>query len=404
MPVRTTFFIARRYLLAKKSHNAINWVSGISVTGVAVATATMICVMSVFNGFKGLVEQLFTNFDPELRVVLAEGKTVSQHDAVVRRLAASDKIEVCSPVLEENALIRYGEHQRVAVIRGVSDNFSELAHFPDICYGDGDMTLQIDNLHFAIPGVGVLQSMNLPIGYSDMITVYAPKHGSEINMANPAMSFRSDELYASGLTFAVQQEKYDANYIITSLPFAQKLFGQENRISAIELKPKRGVSKSDIEALVDNRFVVQDRYEQQADSFRIMNIEKLISYIFLVFILLVATFNIVGSMSMLILEKTDDIKTLYALGASQRQIRRIFMAEGWLISLCGAISGLVLGLVLCFVQENFGLVKLGVSEGNFIVNAYPVSVEWTDVLLVLLTVVAVGFVSALIPVKKSTKK
>lgn len=404
MPVRTTFFIARRYLLAKKSHNAINWVSGISVTGVAVATATMICVMSVFNGFKGLVEQLFTNFDPELRVVLAEGKTVSQHDAVVRRLAASDKIEVCSPVLEENALIRYGEHQRVAVIRGVSDNFSELAHFPDICYGDGDMTLQIDNLHFAIPGVGVLQSMNLPIGYSDMITVYAPKHGSEINMANPAMSFRSDELYASGLTFAVQQEKYDANYIITSLPFAQKLFGQENRISAIELKPKRGVSKSDIEALVDNRFVVQDRYEQQADSFRIMNIEKLISYIFLVFILLVATFNIVGSMSMLILEKTDDIKTLYALGASQRQIRRIFMTEGWLISLCGAISGLVLGLVLCFVQENFGLVKLGVSEGNFIVNAYPVSVEWTDVLLVLLTVVAVGFVSALIPVKKSTKK
>lgn len=404
MPVRTTFFIARRYLLAKKSHNAINWVSGISVTGVAVATATMICVMSVFNGFKGLVEQLFTNFDPELRVVLAEGKTVSQHDAVVRRLAASDKIEVCSPVLEENALIRYGEHQRVAVIRGVSDNFSDLAHFPDICYGDGDMTLQIDNLHFAIPGVGVLQSMNLPIGYSDMITVYAPKHGSEINMANPAMSFRSDELYASGLTFAVQQEKYDANYIITSLPFAQKLFGQENRISAIELKPKRGVSKSDIEALVDNRFVVQDRYEQQADSFRIMNIEKLISYIFLVFILLVATFNIVGSMSMLILEKTDDIKTLYALGASQRQIRRIFMTEGWLISLCGAISGLVLGLVLCFVQENFGLVKLGVSEGNFIVNAYPVSVEWTDVLLVLLTVVAVGFVSALIPVKKSTKK
>lgn len=404
MPVRTTFFIARRYLLAKKSHNAINWVSGISVTGVAVATATMICVMSVFNGFKGLVEQLFTNFDPELRVVLAEGKTVSQHDVVVRRLAASDKIEVCSPVLEENALIRYGEHQRVAVIRGVSDNFSELAHFPDICYGDGDMTLQIDNLHFAIPGVGVLQSMNLPIGYSDMITVYAPKHGSEINMANPAMSFRSDELYASGLTFAVQQEKYDANYIITSLPFAQKLFGQENRISAIELKPKRGVSKSDIEALVDNRFVVQDRYEQQADSFRIMNIEKLISYIFLVFILLVATFNIVGSMSMLILEKTDDIKTLYALGASQRQIRRIFMTEGWLISLCGAISGLVLGLVLCFVQENFGLVKLGVSEGNFIVNAYPVSVEWTDVLLVLLTVVAVGFVSALIPVKKSTKK
>lgn len=404
MPVRTTFFIARRYLLAKKSHNAINWVSGISVTGVAVATATMICVMSVFNGFKGLVEQLFTNFDPELRVVLAEGKTVSQHDAVVRRLAASDKIEVCSPVLEENALIRYGEHQRVAVIRGVSDNFSELAHFPDICYGDGDMTLQIDNLHFAIPGVGVLQSMNLPIAYSDMITVYAPKHGSEINMANPAMSFRSDELYASGLTFAVQQEKYDANYIITSLPFAQKLFGQENRISAIELKPKRGVSKSDIEALVDNRFVVQDRYEQQADSFRIMNIEKLISYIFLVFILLVATFNIVGSMSMLILEKTDDIKTLYALGASQRQIRRIFMTEGWLISLCGAISGLVLGLVLCFVQENFGLVKLGVSEGNFIVNAYPVSVEWTDVLLVLLTVVAVGFVSALIPVKKSTKK
>lgn len=404
MPVRTTFFIARRYLLAKKSHNAINWVSGISVTGVAVATATMICVMSVFNGFKGLVEQLFTNFDPELRVVLAEGKTVSQHDAVVRRLAASDKIEVCSPVLEENALIRYGEHQRVAVIRGVSDNFSELAHFPDICYGDGDMTLQIDNLHFAIPGVGVLQSMNLPIGYSDMITVYAPKHGSEINMANPAMSFRSDELYASGLTFAVQQEKYDANYIITSLPFAQKLFGQENRISAIELKPKRGVSKSDIEALVDNRFVVQDRYEQQADSFRIMNIEKLISYIFLVFILLVATFNIVGSMSMLILEKTDDIKTLYALGASQRQIRRIFMTEGWLISLCGAISGLVLGLVLCFVQENFGLVKLGVSEGNFIVNAYPVSVEWTDVLIVLLTVVAVGFVSALIPVKKSTKK
>lgn len=404
MPVRTTFFIARRYLLAKKSHNAINWVSGISVTGVAVATATMICVMSVFNGFKGLVEQLFTNFDPELRVVLAEGKTVSQHDAVVCRLAASDKIEVCSPVLEENALIRYGEHQRVAVIRGVSDNFSELAHFPDICYGDGDMTLQIDNLHFAIPGVGVLQSMNLPIGYSDMITVYAPKHGSEINMANPAMSFRSDELYASGLTFAVQQEKYDANYIITSLPFAQKLFGQENRISAIELKPKRGVSKSDIEALVDNRFVVQDRYEQQADSFRIMNIEKLISYIFLVFILLVATFNIVGSMSMLILEKTDDIKTLYALGASQRQIRRIFMTEGWLISLCGAISGLVLGLVLCFVQENFGLVKLGVSEGNFIVNAYPVSVEWTDVLIVLLTVVAVGFVSALIPVKKSTKK
>lgn len=401
-------FIARRYLFAKKSHHAINIISGISVLGVAVATMAMVVTLSVFNGFQDLVADLFTAFDPELLVTPKDGQTIDAKDKDLLWLKKSDAVEVYTPVLEGQALVVEGGKQQVVTIKGVADNVTKQGHIEDILYGDGHFCLHADVLEYGILGIQLAQQLGLPANFENPLQVYAPKPGERVNIGNPLSSFNHDELQSPGVVFMVRQAKYDANYILTSLAFAQKLFDREGRVSAVELKLKDGLkadkAKEQLRSKLGERFKVEDRYEQQNDVFRVMRIEKLISYVFLSFILLVACFNIIGSLSMLIIDKKDDVVTLRNLGASDKQIVRIFLFEGRMISAIGAIIGIAVGLLLCWAQQQFGLVALGSSSGSFVVNAYPVSVHPEDIILIFVTVLLVGFLSVWYPVRYFAKR
>ena len=400
-----SFYIAKRYLFSKKSHNAINVISGVSVCGVALATLALVCTLSVFNGFQDLVATFFTSFDPELKITAASGKVFDAYDERIEKLRKLSEIEVFSESLEDNAMVQYNGKQAMVVIKGVEDNFNQLTAIDSILYGRGEMVLYDEIVDYAIPGVELTSILGTGIRFLDPLEVYAPKRGTQINVANPASSFNVSYLHSSGLVFAVNQQKYDASYIITSLKFARDLFQYDTEVSSIELKLKEGVDTDafahKIGGILGNDFVVQNRYEQQADTFRIMQVEKLISYVFLTFILLVACFNVIGSLSMLIIEKKNDVVTLRGLGADDQLISRIFLFEGCLISFLGALVGVVLGLTLCLVQQEFGILTLGsgASAGAFVVDAYPVSVHWQDVVLILVTVLVIGFLSVLYPVK-----
>ena len=401
-------FIARRYLFSKKSHHAINIISGISVLGVAVATMAMVVTLSVFNGFQDLVADLFTAFDPELRITPRDGQTISAKDAALIQLGKSDMVEVYTPVLEGQALVVQDGRQQVVTIKGVADNITEQTRIGDILYGDGSFCLHADVLEYGVLGIQLAQQLGLPAFFENPLQVYAPKRGERVNIGNPLSSFSHDELQSPGVVFMVRQTKYDAHYILTSLQFAQRLFDREGRVSSVELRLKEGVrmekAKNTLRAELGARFKVEDRYEQQNDVFRIMRIEKFISYIFLSFILLVACFNIIGSLSMLMIDKRQDIQTLRSLGAADSQICTVFRLEGHIISLAGALLGLVLGAILCLIQQKYGIVSMGDSEGSFIIEAYPVSVYWTDILLVLVTVLAVGWLAIWFPVRYLTRK
>lgn len=401
------FYIARRYLFSKKSHNAINVISGISVCGVALATLALVCTLSVFNGFQDLVSNLFTAFDPELKVVPAAGKVFDRQDKSIVAIRKMPEVALVCESLEDNALVQYQGRQAMAVVKGVEDNFTELTPIDTILFGKGDLLLHDEVVDYAIPGVQLLANLGTGIRFLDPLEVYAPKRGAKVNMANPAASFTGGNLFSSGLVFAVNQEKYDGSYILTSLQFARKLFQYTTEVSAVNLKLKPGTDvdafKRKLEAQLGERFRVLDRYEQQADTFRIMKIEKFISYLFLTFILMIACFNVIGSLSMLIIDKRDDVITLRNLGANDRQIVRIFLFEGRLISFIGAVAGIVLGVFLCWLQQTFGLISLGAS-GSFIVDAYPVSVHWEDVVLIFFTVLAVGFLSVWYPVRYLSRR
>lgn len=401
-------FIARRYLFSRKSHHAINIISGISVAGVAIATMAMVCTLSVFNGFRDLVAGLFTAFDPQLRVTLTEGSSVSQDDEALQRLRRHPDVKVYTPVMEGQALVVQDRRQQVVTVMGVADNFPEQASINNILYGDGSFCLHADVLEYGVLGLRLAARLGLSASFPDPLQVYAPKRGERVNMANPLSSFNHDELQSPGVVFNVQQSRYDDNYIITSLGFAQRLFDQRGRITSVELRLRDGVSlssaKRELRQLLGARFQVQDRFEQQADVFRIMRIEKLISFVFLTFILLIACFNIIGSLSMLMIDKRQDVRTLRSLGATDGQVCDIFMLEGRMISLAGAAVGLLLGLALCWLQQEFGLISMGSSAGSFIVEAYPVSVHVGDLVIVFLTVLVVGWAAVWWPVRYLSRR
>lgn len=401
------FFIARRYLFSKKSHNAINVISAISVCGVSLATLAMVCTLSVFNGFQDLVESMFTAFDPQLRITPAEGKVFDTHDSRILSIREMPEVEVFSFSVEDNAMVKYKDRQAMAVIKGVEDNFTRLSPIDSILFGRGQLLLHDEVADYAIPGIQLLSILGSGVKFLDPLTIYVPKRGAKVNLANPASSFVSGNLFSSGLTFAVNQEKYDGSYIITSIDFARRLFRYENEATALNLKLSAGTSisgfKSRLRQILGDGFVVQDRYEQQADTFRIMKVEKLISYLFLTFILMIACFNVVGSLSMLIIDKKEDVATLRSLGASDHQIVRIFLFEGRMISFIGALSGVVLGVALCLLQQELGFIPLG-DGSSFVVDAYPVRVHAADVLVVFATVLIVGFLSVWYPVRYLSRR
>ena len=397
------FFIARRYLFSKKSTHAINVISGISVVGVAVATMALVVTLSVFNGFHDLVATFFTSFDPQLKVMPKEGKTVAADDPVLTQIRQLPQIEVATESVEDMALAIYRGRQAMVVIKGVDDNFSQLTHINEILIGEGDFSLHAADMDYGIPGIRLAEVLGTGYYYEEPLHIYAPRREGQLDMTAPEEAFEEDELYSPGVLFNVKQSKYDKNYILTSIAFARRLFAQQGMLSSLELRLKAGSNfdavKAEISQLCGERFVVKDRFEQQDDTFKIMKIEKLIAYLFLTFILMVACFNIIGSLSMLMIDKRQDIQTLRSLGATDAQICTIFRLEGHIISLAGALLGLVLGGALCWVQQEYGLVSMGDSEGSFIVENYPVSVYLTDILLVLVTVLAVGWLAIWYPVK-----
>ena len=404
------FYIARRYLFSKKSHNAINVISGVSVCGVALATLALVCTLSVFNGFQDLVTTMFTAFDPEIKITAANGKVFDAQDERIQLLKELPEIEVFSESLEDNAMVQYKGRQTMVVIKGIEDNFNQLTAIDSILYGRGDWILHDEVVDYAIPGIELVSILGTGIRFLDPLEVYAPKRGVKINVANPSTSFESSYLHSSGLVFAVNQQKYDASYILTSLSFARELFQYETEVSSIELRLVADADlkkvKNEIKRILGNDFLIQDRYEQQADTYRIMEVEKLISYVFLSFILLIACFNVIGSLSMLIIDKRNDVVTLRNLGADDQLISRVFLFEGYMITFFGALIGIGLGLLLCFIQQEFGLISLGSgsSAGAFVVDAYPVSVYATDVILVLITVLVTGFLSVFFPVRYLTRR
>lgn len=404
-----SFYVARRYMFSKKSVGAINVISFISVAGVAVGTMALVIVLSVFNGFHDLVASLFTNFDPQIEVVPVKGKTINADAPELDRIRHLNFVDVATDVVEDQAIAVYGDRQRMVTVMGVDENFDQLTNISDILYGDGDFTLRVANLYFGVPGIRLAQDLGLGARWADYLKIYAPvRRGQLTDLDTPTDGFVVDSLLSPGVVYAVNQNKYDRDRIITSIYFARQLFDQDGMLSSLQLRLKPGTdlgtAKREIKAAAGEKFRVLDRFEQQADTFRIMQIEKVLAYVFLTFILIVACFNIISSLSMLIIDKKNDINTLHNLGANDRQIQSIFLYEGRIISAVGALIGIGLGLALCGLQQAFGFVKMGESSGTFIVNAYPVSVHYWDVLVVFVTVILIGWAASWIPARRLRKQ
>lgn len=402
------FYIARRYLFSKKSTHAINVISLISVLGVAVATMALVVVLSGFNGFSDLVASFFTNFDPQLKIEVTKGKAMPADDPLLVKVKHLPGVEVATECVQDQALAVYHDKQAMVTVKGVEDNFDSLTHISNILYGDGDFTLHVANLQYGVIGIRLAQDLGTGVTWQDYLQIYAPQREGQYDASNPTDAFVKDSLVSPGALFQVKQSKYDQGYIITSIDFARRIFNRQGEITSLELRMKTGVdidnAKEEIQAILGDKYKVLDRYEQQADTFNIMRIEKLFAYVFLTFILMVACFNIIGSLSMLIIDKKNDVITLRNLGATDGQIRHIFLFEGRMISAAGAVIGIVLGLILCWLQQTYGLVQLGDQAGNFVVNAYPISVHPEDILLIFLTVILVGWLSVWYPVRYMSRK
>ncbi len=395
--------IAWRYLISKKSHNAINIISGISSAGVAVGTMALIVVLSVFNGFETLISDMFSTFDPDLRITLTQGKTFDISNDEFEKVRKSQYVSVFTEVVEENALLRFKEKQMPAIIKGVTDNFKLSTHIDSIMY-DGNFVLNDGAFERAVPGIGVAKILGLGTQFVDPLYIYAPKRTSKINLIRPENSFNQSGTFVSGI-FSVNQLQYDDHYVLVSIGLARELFEYNSSlVSSVEIKLTNGVDKviaqESIRKILGEKYQVKNRYEQQESFFKIMKIEKWITFLILCFILLIATFNIIGSMSMLIIEKKQDIETLRSLGANNSLIKRVFLLEGWMISVVGAFLGIIIGTAFCLLQEHFGFLKLGTG---YVVDAYPVVTNFTDIILVFFTVIFMGMLAALYPVRYINK-
>jgi len=399
-----TLRIARRYLFSKKSHNAINIISGISATGVAIGTMALVVVLSVFNGFESLITTMFSSFDPDLKITMSQSKSFETNSTDFEKVRKLKSVAVFTEVIEENALLRYKEKQMPATVKGVSENFRQLTNIDSILL-DGKFLLYDGAFENIIPGVGVATILGVGANFIDPLYIYAPKRSSNINLLRPEKSFNQAATFVGGV-FSVQQLQYDDHYILTSLALARELFEYKStEVTAVELKLTANAdfdrTQQQIKQILGKRYEVKNRYEQKESFFKIMKIEKWITFLILSFILLIASFNIIGSLSMLIIDKKSDIQTLKSLGADNQLIYQIFLFEGWLISITGALSGILIGTAICLVQEHYGLIKLG---PGYVVDAYPVLTDPKDILLVLVTVIVMGFLAAMYPVRYINKK
>jgi ABC-type lipoprotein release transport system permease subunit len=399
--------IARRYLFAKKSHNAINVISMISVCGIVVATMALVCTLSVFNGFTDVVAKTFSAFDPELQITPAKGKVFDPATAKIEEIKALPEIAFTSESLEDNALIKFADRQEPIILKGVSSGFVDLANVNKLII-DGTFTLREGDVENGVIGAGLAMFLGVRSGFVDPVELYAPKRNERINPANPATAFTQSAVFVSGV-FALNQQKYDDRMFIVSIDLARELFRYDNEISSLDIKIKEGCDvdkvRDKIKSILGNDGLsVKNRFEQQADLYRMVNVEKWVTFLILSIILIIAVFNVTGSLTMLIIEKDEDIRILKSLGANNILITRIFLFEGWLITLAGAVAGVITGLTLCLLQQHFGLLRLGSAPGAFVVDAYPVSVQVWDIALIFITVNVIGFLAVIYPVNSLRKR
>jgi ABC-type lipoprotein release transport system permease subunit len=390
--------IAWRYLVSKKGHQAVNIISIVAVCGVVVATAALICVLSVFNGFRGLIMGKLAMLDPQVAITATMGKTINDADSVIDVVSAIDGVERAVPVVVDQALAMYAQYQMPVRLKGVPDDYNSINDMDSVIV-DGEWKLSDQVSKYAVAGAGPAIRLCVRPEFLGMVRLYAPQRQGHVNIANPMGAFRQDSLFVAGI-FQLQQNSYDADLIYVPLDMARQLFDYEREATQIELKLAPGANESQVmraiaQALGDN-YQVKNRLMQQQEAYRLVNIEKWMAFLLLAFILVIATFNVISTLSLLIIEKDDSIATLRALGANDRQISRIFVFQGWLITLVGAITGVVIGLILCLCQQQFGWLRLSGDPANMIISAYPVEVQWMDVAITLALVTAVGLLTSMV--------
>ncbi len=395
-------YIAKRYLFSKKRHNAINIVSLISMCGVVVGSIALVCVLSVFNGFQSVIEDLFSNFDPQIKIVATSGK-VFEPDSIAHALNHEDIEHTCY-VIEDNALLKFGEKQLPVTIKGVPEDYTKVTGIDSILV-EGEFSTKEGSFNMAVGGVVLANTLGSGLRFVQPIWLYAPKRVGNINPMMVDKAFNREHAFLTGI-YMVQQEKYDNNFLIVPLELTRKLYDYTSEVTAVELKltpdADEKAVKSYISKALGSNYKVLDRYQQQEEFFNMLQIEKWVTYLILSFILLIAIFNIVGSLSMLIIEKKEDVKILSGLGAEESLIKNIFLFEGWLISVIGAFVGIIIGVALCYIQMEFGIIKLASTAGTYLVDAYPVSLVFSDVALIFLTVISMGFAASYIATRRLT--
>lgn len=406
--MKLQLFIAFRYLFSRKDHNAINIISAICAGGICVATMALVCVLSGYNGFQKLIQGLFNAFDPDVKITLAEGKSFSLSDERVQRVKTLDFVDVSCDVMEENALIRNAERQTMVQVKGVSDSYARLTNVNDVLQV-GQFILKEDDNYALVIGGALANQLDVALGFSRPVSLFVPKHDVKINLANPERAFEEQQLFVEGI-YSTNQLEIDSKYAFVDISLARKMLGySDDEVTSLELSLSPGVDEKEalkkISETLGPSFVVQGKTQQHEDFYRMMKVEKWISFLILVFILLVAVFNLVGSLTMLILEKRSDIETLRNMGATSRFVRQVFLLEGWLISVLGTVVGVSVGLILCGLQKWLGIIKLNNGdEGGFVVDAYPISVSASDVLIVLLSSLLIGLLISWFPTKYMGQK
>ena len=392
-------------MFAKKQFNAIHIITAISSVAVGVVTAAMVCVLSVMNGFGVMVEQLFSQFDPDLRITAQKGKSFSISEEKKDELLGLPSVDLLSESITETALVYFEDKQMPVQFQGVDAEFDELTGIEQIIT-DGHYEVYDGAFDRAVLGQGLAWKLGIGARFVSGIEVYVPKREGKVNMLRPDANFNRETCFIAG-TFAVNQQKYDDNLMLVDIDLTRRLLDYDStEVTALQVAVAEGYSvkqaKKEIVSVLGEEYAVQDRYEQQEDFFRILRVEKLLTTLLLVFILLIATFNGIGSLSMLIIDKQQDIRTLSHLGASEKMIRRVFVLEGWMVNALGALGGLVVGLVVCLLQEHLGLLKLG-NGAEYVIEAYPVAVQGWDIVMVIVVVLALGAISSWIPARRIKK-
>lgn len=389
------FFIAQRYLRSKKSTNAIQIISLISLAGVCIGSAALIIILSVFNGFEGLVVSLYEKVNPDFVISPVTGKTFLPDSAVILQLKKEPDITAVTEVLQDNALLRYGKLQYFASVKGVSNDFLKNKMLDSIMTR-GQFVIEEDSNNYAVIGKGVEYNLSINLaGAVDQISIFAPRSNSSINMVDPSQGLKRMEIYPSGV-FSSQQE-LDEKTVFVSLAFARQLFEQKKKLSSLEISIRKYANvlkiRKKISELLGTNFRIKDRFQQNETLFKVLNSEKWAIYLILTFVLIIAICNIIGSLTMLVIDKKKDIAVLMSMGAGLKEIRSVFILQGLMIAVIGALSGLFLGFIFCLLQQYFGLIKFG-NTGSFMVDAYPVIIKFSDFLLVFFTVLIISFIAS----------